>query len=257
MIYTPRLHQLSEAQQRFISLFAAHGDVATAYRDAFDKPRTPMETCRQAGLMLLRERHIAHLVTQQCFAPLRDAVMDARDVVTQWIALARADARELINHRRINCRQCWGVDHAYQWRDKAEFTSAWVSALDANGDKPSSLQRPLPDDKGGYGFKRVNRPHPDCPACDGEGHSDVIVADFETLSPGAALLYDGIKITQHGMEVKMRSRDDALVNIAKWLKVLAPDMPAGHLPPAPGTVVDLPPDIDSATEAYRQLTNGL
>jgi len=134
----------------------------------------------------------------------------AEKVLKQWWDIANADPNEIIQFRKTACRHCHGIDHQYQWADENEFSVSLIKA------KEKSV-KPLPNDKGGYGFRRSLDPHADCPRCDGEGVADVYGLDTRHLSPAARLLYAGVKVTQNGFEIKMRDQDKALENVARHL----------------------------------------
>jgi len=130
-------------------------------------------------------------------------------VLQRWWAIANADPNELIYHRRVCCRHCFGRDHAYQWIDEVEYDQAVIEAR--------KLQQPIPHDLGGYGFDPTVRPHPKCPNCHGEGRGDIQATDTRDLSPQARMLYAGVKTTKDGFEIKMRDQDKALENVARHL----------------------------------------
>lgn len=97
--------------------------------------------------------------------------------------IVKADPRDLIEYRRFACPDCFG---------------------DATG-------------------KETREPRRDCTACAGEGRADVMIKDTRKLSPQAAALYAGVKITKDGIEVKMHSKLDALEKIFKHLGLYALD----------------------------------
>jgi phage terminase small subunit len=134
-------------------------------------------------------------------------------VLMRWWEIATADPNELISHRRVCCRNCFGKDHGYQWIDEAEWVSAVRFAKATAGDKPVEL----PSNEGGYGFDATIRPHPKCPICKGEGHGQVFAQDTRDVSAQAKALYAGVKLTKEGMEIKMRDQDAALANVARHL----------------------------------------
>lgn len=130
----------------------------------------------------------------------------AEKVLERWWQLATANPAEVSQFRRCACRYCHGFDNEYHWVDEAEFRKAVI----ANPDK--SL-----DDFGGYGFKRLARPAADCTKCEGEGLQETWYADTRDLSPQAALLFDGVKQTVNGLEIKVKSQEAALIQVAKHL----------------------------------------
>ena len=136
-------------------------------------------------------------------------------VLERWWAIANADPNELIYHRRVCCRYCFGRDHEYQWADEAEYESAVkVAEMIA---KEKEQEAVIPSDWGGFGFDPTIRPHPKCPKCHGEGHGDIQAGDTRDLSPEGKLLYAGVKTTKEGFEIKMRDQDKALENVARHL----------------------------------------
>lgn len=142
-------------------------------------------------------------------------------VLRRWWDIATADANELISYRRVCCRHCFGDDHAYQWKDAAEFERATQAAIKAAQEatiQTGEQHKPvLPTDEGGYGFDPTIKPHPKCPKCNGEGNGEVFAHDTRELSEQAKALYAGVKITKDGLEIKMQDQGKALENVARHL----------------------------------------
>lgn len=137
------------------------------------------------------------------------------DMVLQlWWEVANADANELIQFRRVCCRYCHGKDFEYQWTEK-EYKNACRNAEEKaeKEDKPVKL----PSAKGGFGFNKTFDPNPKCPECFGEGHGEVFAQDTRKLKGAARSLYGGVKRTRDGLEIKMKSQDSALENVANHL----------------------------------------
>lgn len=130
-------------------------------------------------------------------------------VLKRYWDIATANPNELIEHRRLCCRHCFGTGHAYQWKDEAEF-ELQVRANIANDLEP-------PTEDGGYGFNPTLRPHPLCPECHGEGNGRVHAHDTRDLSPAALALYAGVKVTKEGFEVKTHDQLAALEKVARHL----------------------------------------
>ena len=135
------------------------------------------------------------------------------DVLSRLWSVATADPRELVKHKVVNCRFCWGVDHHYQWVEEEEFESAIQQAIA----EEKAIQQDMPEyqathptDDGGYGFRRTKPPHPECIKCDGEGKGYIHNEDTSTLSESARLLYAGAKQTKEGVEIKMHDQMAAL-----------------------------------------------
>ncbi|MEC4569335.1 terminase small subunit [Paenibacillus sp. CMAA1739] len=142
-------------------------------------------------------------------------------VLQRWWDIATADPNDIIHLRRTCCRYCFGKEHQYQWRDESEYEQAVQRAV--NDAKQKSLeggkevQPIIPSNDGGYGFDKLERPHPKCPNCLGEGREGVHIEDTRHLAGKAKLLYAGLKTTNAGIEIKMQDQGKALENVARHL----------------------------------------
>lgn len=135
------------------------------------------------------------------------------DVLSRLWGIATADPNELVKYKLVNCRNCWGVDHKFQWRDEDEFEEALNQAIaeeKAIQQEMPDYQAEYPNDEGGYGYRRTKPPHPECPKCDGEGKGYVHVEDTSNLSETAKLLYAGVEQGKEGIKVKMHDQVGAL-----------------------------------------------
>lgn len=130
------------------------------------------------------------------------------DVIHQLTAIVHADPNELAQHRRVNCRYCWGEHHLYQWRDVAEFDRASAAAA-KDGRQPPEY--------GGLGFLDAADPNPQCPKCGGEGNSEVFITDTRDLEGNARWLYAGVKETKFGIEIQTANQDAARRELARLL----------------------------------------
>lgn len=148
------------------------------------------------------------------------ARMTRERVLADIEALTAADANELAEHRRVNCRYCWGKDFKYQRtqgeydRDMAEWAKE-VHKAEVEGKAPP----PPFDEMGGVGFRRNGDPNPECPECCGEGVGEVFFKDTRKASRRARLLYAGAKVGKDGWEIKMHSVDKAREMLAKHHKI--------------------------------------
>lgn len=146
-------------------------------------------------------------------------------VLRRWWEIANADASELTAIHYRCCRHCYGEGHAYQWTDEAEYERAVANAEREDMEPPT--------DEGGYGFDPRLSPHAKCPKCFGEGHVHVHLADTRKLSPAGRLLFDGVKETKFGIEIKVQDRSKALENVAKHLGMFKTDVNLGVQPDSP------------------------
>jgi phage terminase small subunit len=201
MILSPK--QLIFAEEYVIDFNATQAAIRAGYSP---------KTAASQGERLLRNVEIQKAI-QSVMKKREKRTQITQDSVQQpGGELATADVNELVEYRRANCRYCHGVGHAYQWKDAGEHKRAVTN-------RPKGTPRPTCD--GGFGFKESNAPHSECPACGGEGHGFPFVHDTRSLSPVARALYDGVKVTKEGLEVKTLDRQKALDNVARHLGMMS------------------------------------
>lgn len=181
---------------------------------------------------LLKNAYVNAFIQEKLDAVSEATQITAEAVLQRWWELANADVNDLVQYRHHACRYCHGDDHRFQWIDEDEYWFAVAAA--------SKAEQEPPGNEGGFGYKRLRDPHADCPQCEGEGLQEVFVADTRNLPPNVKALYDGVKQTQHGLEVKVRDRDRALENVAKFLGMFKNQMeltsPDGLMTPKPTTI---------------------
>ena len=158
---------------------------------------------------------------QACLAALRAARAErmqvkADDVLARWLAIANADPNELIELRRICCRYCHGKRFRYQ-RTHGEMEAARVALALKVQALPVGGSMPAFDEQGGIGYDARKDPHLQCPECFGQGVLVPYAKDTRHLSVGARQLYDGVKVTKDGLEIKTLDRAAALLNVAKHI----------------------------------------
>ncbi|MCE3202483.1 terminase small subunit [Paenibacillus sonchi] len=173
-----------------------------------------VKTAEQQASRLLSNVKVQEAIQKGMDKRAAKVEVTAEMVLQHWYDLATADPNEVIHHRRVCCRHCFGHDFEYQWTDEAEYEQA-VNAAKAMAKKGKPPV--LPSDAGGYGFDPLIRPHPKCPQCHGEGHGQLHAADTRDLSPKAKKLYAGAKYTAQGLEIKLNSQEDAWDRIARHL----------------------------------------
>jgi len=162
---------------------------------------TNKAACEAAASRLLSLVKVQKAISEGEQARLRRVEYSQDQMFNRLFSMMTADVGEIVEHRRENCRQCNGIDHKYQWKDEAEFERTCRDIDAADGDKAS-----YPSTDGGFGFDPHALPHPDCPNCGGEGHGRTHIHDTRFLSPGARMLYAGVKETQNGIEVKVNDQ---------------------------------------------------
>ncbi|QIP58177.1 hypothetical protein HBA19_15005 [Hafnia alvei] len=161
-------------------------------------------------------------------------------LVSQLMTIVQADPNELAQHRRVNCRYCWGEKHLYQWRDIAEFDKAAAQA--------SKDGKPEPE-YGGLGFVDNAVPNPDCPKCCGEGRGEIHIADTTMLDGDARLLYAGAKYGKFGVEILMEDKAAARRELIKLFATMK------NTPPPASEITTEAMDVsaEQAAETYKNM----
>jgi len=249
---------ISVNEEKFCQEMVKGTNAAEAYRKVFDTEGFSTNKITSYASRLKKDPKITARIVEMRNAAARAAIMTGAKVIEEWAAIALADHNELTQYQRNNCRHCNGHDHGYQWTDQDEWAQVVASVMEFNGAKGNEQrQKPLPDFGGGFNFAFNALPHPDCPKCRGEGVERVYIPDSRFLGPDAKRLFAGVKQTQHGIEIKTRDQDAALLNLAKYFKLLAPDagttinMPGSQVTVIPET--ELPADPAAAAKFYQDL----
>lgn len=174
-------------------------------------------SARDTGSQLFALPDVQERVRKQLAILSERTTVDAQKVLERWWAIATANPGEIMQHRRGACRHCWGLDHRYQWVDDVELEEAQVRAGEDQ----------FVDFSGGFGYNRNKRPHKRCPRCSGEGVTWVHLADTRNLSAAGLLLFDGVKESRFGIEVKIQDRAKALEMVARHLGMFTDKLELG------------------------------
>jgi phage terminase small subunit len=205
---TPKQAQF--VREYLIDLNATQAAIRTGYS---------AKTAYSQGQRLLRDVEIAKALAEAQAARSERTEITADMVLQELWAIGRANPNELIEYRRACCRHCWGEGHRHQYtegematrraaHDKKSGLGSDAEAWDADG---------MFDEGGGIGFDARKEPSPDCPECFGQGVGVVYAKDTRKLSPDAAKLYAGVKITKDGLEIKMHDKVGALTQVGRHL----------------------------------------
>jgi phage terminase small subunit len=172
----------------------------------------------KASKMLARP-HVRAAIDKAIAERAERTRISADQVVSEWEAIARADAGEISEYRRECCRYCWGAGHRYQHtpaemeRRRAEHDRLVQEA----GKVPDAKPVPTFNELGGVGFNPHRAPHPECPECFGEGVGREYFHDTRHLSADGRALFAGVKVTKEGVEIKTHSKDRALEALGRHL----------------------------------------
>jgi phage terminase small subunit len=196
---------LTAKQQRFVDQYLIDlNSTAAAVRAGYSP-----KTASRIGPELLGKTCVAAAVKIAMNARADRTKITQDQVLQRWWDIANANANDVVQFRRGACRFCYGKNHAFQWKTEREYEEACAEA------KATRIEPPVCD--GGFGYDATLTPHARCPECHGEGVGRVLATDTASLSGSALLLYDGLKATKDGMEIKLRDRDKAMEMVARHL----------------------------------------
>lgn len=205
--FNPADFGLSEKQGIFAENVAAGKKLVEAYRIAGYEGEG--NTAHSNASRMLRNARVFRAVSFLRDKRQQRLSLTEDEIIHQLSAIASANPNELVQYRRVNCRHCWGERHLYQWRDIEEFDKAAEKASTDGKEEP---------EYGGLGFVETGFPNEDCPRCNGEGETQLFVADTTQLEGDARWLYAGIKQTQNGLEVRMANQEAARRDLLKIIE---------------------------------------
>lgn len=217
-------------------------------------------TADQQACALLKNPRVQALVQEHVDRISKKVEFEAADVLREWVMLATADPSKISQVRHLNCRHCWGIGHEYRWKsfEYAKACDDAANAVDPKTGHPSP--KPPPSCAGGFGFKRLDEPNPDCPRCEGDGIRDVHFFDMDSLGPAERKLIASVKMTRDGPEVKTRDQDAAVQSIAKYLGLLVEKRELTGKDGKPLVVasvpIELPGDATALAAIYSQIIGG-
>jgi len=253
---------LTLKQRGFVAAFLQNGgNASAAYRSVYDATRMKDTTIGVAASKVLNNDKVQAVLNAHRAKASEAVSFGVADVLKELVDIVTADPGELTAHRRVCCRQCYGHDHKYQWRDRQEFVLALAARVDTNARAKKGHTRELPNDDGGYGYNQTLPPVQGCPHCFGEGFGEAWFADTRYLSPKGRKLFAGVEQTKDGLKIKTRNQDAALQTLAKALGMLKDGveitMPGAQqpLPPA-GVTISVPLDPADASRLYASIMKG-
>ncbi|NML34528.1 terminase small subunit [Paraburkholderia antibiotica] len=204
----------TEKQLRFVAEFLKDRNASAAYQRAGYAARG--NSAETAASRLLRDPEIVALI-EQGEGELRERVKISQENITELLwDIAITDANDLIQHRHLCCRYCYGIGFRYQrtaGERERDFAQWEADQRDADDDDPV---RPF-DEMGGTGYHKLKDPNPDCPECFGEGVTDVYIPDTRKLTGAARTAYAGVQVTKDGIKVLQHSKPDALVKVGEHI----------------------------------------
>lgn len=208
--------KLTAKQEEFLANYIISRNASDAYRRAYGCKGWKEATVNNNAWMLVNNNsEIKRRITAIEAVATKKAGFGLAEIMEKLAAIITADPRELSAIRRFNCRYCNGIGGAWQWKDEAEWSRQLATAIDYNVKrKPSQAEVDLPSFAGGDGFKRKGPINPTCHHCEGDGLEDTYFADTNLAN---SPLFDGVKLTKNGIEVKQLSRESALDKMIRIL----------------------------------------
>lgn len=170
------------------------------------------DTCCTEAARLLKDPRIAAEIDKREKQMQAGLALTAADVLEELFLVASADPRELSEHHVGACRYCHGAGFLWH-RTQGEYQrdyDAYVVSRKADTSKPADpfgIEFPV---LGGIGYNPYKDPHPNCPECFGNGVGFDVYKDTRNLSKAAARLFQGVKRTKEGIEIKIRSPEKAI-----------------------------------------------
>jgi phage terminase small subunit len=118
----------------------------------------------------------------------------------------------------VPCRYCHGTDHLYQYSDgemrraKAKHDERRQLRLDNGKGDIGEF-----DEQGGGGYNVNAEPNEECPNCGGAGEARSVLKDSRKYSAEALTLFVAARQTKEGVNVDVKDRDAALLQVARHL----------------------------------------
>ncbi|HDS5485161.1 terminase small subunit [Enterobacter chengduensis] len=213
--FDPRDFGLSDQQALFVFWYVRTKNRVEAYKKAGYKCEG--KNLHFGAAQIYRNIKVSRAIKALAKRVRQRYTADLDEIVDQLVAITRADPNLVSQHRRVNCRFCWGEENKYQWRDESEYEVAAIKASE-NG-------KPPPED-GGTGFIDNADPNPDCPRCQGEGKGQMIINDTRDLEGDELMYYLGVKQTKNGLEVLTESKQAARAALIRILEIKEANKPA-------------------------------
>lgn len=231
------LAELTAKQRAFVAHYLEHNNATGAYRHAYNVSKMQYRTIRSRAYEAARAPRVKEVIELHGRRTMLAAQITQEAIARRWWTIANTPITDVVRVIVPPCRHCYGIDHAFQWTTEREFEDARDRAInklaagltdDARAEFVAGVieggisDPSIPVSDGGFGYNVTQDPNTDCPECHGTGGGQrVEVRDTDTLSPEARLILQGIKQTQHGVEITFADRAKALENLAKYLGMFA------------------------------------
>lgn len=213
---------LTPIQYRFVTEYLIDLNGTQAYLRV--NPDVQTQSAGTEAHRLLKNPHVAREIQRRMNERATVTGITADRVLHLIWDRATADPRDLVQLIVGSCRHCWGLYNQYQYTD-AEFSLKQDLHIKEQAKKKKAegtefKPAPFPE-KGGTGYDPKRPPNPDCPECWGDGKERRVLKDTRDLSPGAAALFGGLKVTKEGDTIVMlRDNYPAVQDLARHVGLL-------------------------------------
>jgi hypothetical protein len=210
---------LPTAAEAFALDFASCGNAVAAYRRTHPTEGRSSHALEVAAYALRRRADVAKRVEELRLIGARAVLERAPLMYDDLYDIGYgAEALELSGVRWVNCRRCWGTGGHPQWIDYNELADAAAQAAAKNAAVPGSA---VPPAFGGFGFKVLGEPNPDCVYCGGEGVQRPFFADTTKLEGATRKLFLSVRAKGNGdIEIQTEDRKAARDQLHKLLGLI-------------------------------------
>ncbi len=205
----------------------------------------------------LRNPSIKAEIEKRLAKAAEDAEMTQMEVLRALKQRATADVRQLCEMRNDCCRFCYGANHQYQ-ETPEEYRRRKKTHDDILRKTPQAqwaLVEPF-EEGGGKGYDPRKPPVEDCPECWGRGVETILFKDARTYGAGAVAIFEGVKRTKEGLEIKTADRTRAVTLLAQYHKLIGTRPSDEDDPAKEDGVVYNSPSHDPRTDDERDEGGG-
>lgn len=177
-------------------------------------------TANEQAARLLAKVSIRAALRELTADRIKRLEIDGDEILRRWHAIMTTDPNSLMQYRRVSCRCCWGNCFQAQ-RTPSEYREAKLQHAELRAETlwKSDQQVDIGEFDGieGDWYDKRRDPNPECPECFGEGVGETFFNDTRKLSPGALLMYAGVKEGREGIEILTSSQEKAAEMLGRAL----------------------------------------
>lgn len=211
---------LSARQEAFALAIAKGANQSDAFRQAYPNSAAwAAQTVHSRASRLASSDKVRARIAELLQGAAKANEIEVAEVLRQYLMRLHADPRQLVEVHVGACRHCWGRWNRYQFTDgeledarsKHELKREELLAGDRGRDIGEF------DERGGGGYSFAKAPNQECPTCAGAGEARAVLKDSRSYDAAALSLFDGVKETKDGIEVKVADRSKALEQVARHI----------------------------------------